>query len=342
MIYRAKAPVRIDFAGGWTDVAEFCQESRGKVVNAAINIYSYASLEKRSSEGEDSSEREKISVESADFDLFWEANNIKEIEYSKSKDLAQAAIKMYASKGGFKLLTRSNAPPGSGLGTSAAMGVAIIGAITAYNQRYMIPYEAAEGASRIEREELSIRGGKQDHYASALGGINFMEFNGEDVKTSPLRISRDVLLELEKNLVLCYTGQSRLSGTIHRDVVNAYTGKEGATRDAIEKLKEIAENMKLALLAGNLDVFGKLMSENWECQKQLHTTTTTKQIDELFEIANRAGAIGGKACGAGGGGCILFYAAPDKEHLVRKALEDAHTQIIDYNFDLHGLQCWTV
>lgn len=340
MIYRAKAPVRIDFGGGWTDVAVFCRERKGKVINAAINIYSYASLEDQSSTGKDIPDREKIRVESADFDIFWEARNIKEVEYSKSKDLAQAAIKKYSSKGGFKMVTRSNAPPGSGLGTSAAMGVAIIGGITAHNEKYMLPYEIAEAASMIEREELGILGGKQDHYASALGGINFMEFSGEEVKTSPLRISEDIVMELEKNLVLCYTGQSRLSGNIHREVVDAFQRNVGGTRNAIERMKVIADEMKTALLSGDLYSFGKLMAENWECQSALHPSTTTEQINQLFKIAGEAGAIGGKACGAGGGGCLLFYCHPDKEHLVRKALEGAKTRIIDFNFDWNGLQCW--
>ncbi len=340
MIYRAKAPVRIDFAGGWTDVADFCMETKGKVVNAAINIYSYASLWGHISGESGSGVNNRIRVESADFDLSWEADNIKEMEYSKSKDLAQAAIKMFSSKGGFKLITRSNAPPGSGLGTSAAMGVAIIAVIAAYNDLQMVPYEFAEGASAIERKELGILGGKQDHYASALGGINFMEFSGEEVKASPLRLHHDVLLELEKNLVVCYTGKSRLSGNIHRDVRESFMTGAGETRNAIERLKEIAEEMKKTLLSGDLERFGGLLSENWKCQKALHPSTHTEQIDDIFEVAYKAGALGGKASGAGGGGCLIFYCRPDTEHLVRKALEHAGTQVIDFNFDHHGLQCW--
>ena len=204
----------------------------------------------------------------------------------------------------------------------------------------MLPYEFAEAASAVERFELGIFGGKQDQYASALGGLNFMEFDGEEVKVSSINVPSEIIYDLEKHLVLCYTGQSRLSGDVHRKVVDAYNSKEPETLDALRNLRDIAQRMKEALLNGNLEAFGLLLSENWENQKALHPSVTNQQIDALFKTALANGALGGKACGAGGGGCIVFYSEPDREHEVRRELEKAGVNIIDLNLDFSGLRIW--
>jgi D-glycero-alpha-D-manno-heptose-7-phosphate kinase len=347
MLIRSRAPVRVDFAGGWTDVALFTEESKGLVANAAINIYSYATLSHKTQEtSADSGKLQRvldksIRIYSVDFDTFIEAEDIRKLEYDGNIDLVKAAIrKMSIEAGGFDLITQSTAPPGSGLGTSAAMGVALVGVLGALKGATLLPYEYAELASSIERHELGILGGKQDHYASAVGGFSFMEFLGEEVKTSHLQIAPDVRYELEKNLVLCYTGKSRLSGDIHQNVTDAYKSGEQKTRQALRNLKGVAESVKEALMRGQLTDFGQLLSENWANQKALHPSVTNEQIDNLFKIALNHGAIGGKACGAGGGGCLLFYCKPDGEHHVRRKLEEAGVTILDFNFDFEGLQTW--
>ena len=351
VVVRARAPVRIDWAGGWTDVALFTEESKGFVLNVAIDIYSYVTVKKlpdkeiwTKSYGYKHKETVKngsVKIYSVDFDIYEEAEDIKQLEYNGNIDLAKAAIKQIGVPGGLEIITRSNAPAGSGLGTSASMGVALIGALSAFKGLPLLPYEFAEQASLIERQELGILGGKQDHYASAMGGISFMEFMEEEVKVSKLKLSQDVLYELEKNLVLCYTGKSRLSGDIHRKVREAYEGEEPKTRQALRNLKSIAFEMKNVLLNGDLKAFGELLNENWKNQKALHPSVTNPQIDDIFEAVMANGALGGKACGAGGGGCLLFYAQPDCEHLVRKKLEEAKVNVIDFNFDFTGLQTWT-
>lgn len=349
MLIRTRAPVRIDFAGGWSDVALFTQDSKGLVVNGAINRYAYATLRcERQSVNDDSVELQRvldksIRIYSADFDTSVEANDIQQLEYDGNIDLVKAAVRrMSIQIGGFDLITQSTAPPGSGLGTSAAMGVALMGALGALKETPYLPYEYADLASTIERHELGILGGKQDHYASAIGGIHFMEFQGEEVKTSPLRLPPTARYELEKNLVLCYTGKSRLSGNIHQNVTHAYKTGEPSVRDALASLKTTAEATKTALLRGRLTEFGELLTENWRHQKTLHASVTNEQIESLFDIATAHGAIGGKACGAGGGGCLLFYCEPTREHRVRQKLEEAGADIIDVNFDFDGLQIWKV
>ncbi len=347
MLIRTRAPVRIDFAGGWSDVALFTEESKGLVVNGAINRYAYATLVCESqTEFPDSVElqrilEKKIRIYSADFDTFVEAEDVRQLEYDGNIDLVKAAVRQMSLQfGSFDLITQSNAPPGSGLGTSAAMGVTLIGVLGALKDVTYLPYQYAELASSIERHELGILGGKQDHYASAVGGINFMEFQDEEVKTSSIKLPARIQYELEKNLVLCYTGQSRLSGNIHQNVTQAYKSGEPSVRKALDNLKAIADSTKTALIRGRLTEFGELLTENWNNQKKLHESVTNEQIDKLFKIALEHGAIGGKACGAGGGGCLLFYCQPTREHNVRQKLEEAGMRIIDFNFDFNGLQVW--
>ena len=348
MLLRARAPVRIDFAGGWTDVALFTEESKGLVVNAAINIYSFATIEfngqtECDSQGQKPNSEAGVRLYSADFDVRVETRDVSQLEYDGNIDLVKAAIRKILGKGnGFSLSTQSIAPPESGLGTSAAMGVALVGAISAFKASPLLPYEYAELASSIERHELGILGGKQDHYASAVGGINFMEFMGEEVRTSSLKIAPEVCYELEKGIVLCYSGKSRPSGNIHQNVTDAYVNKEAKTRTALRNMKEIARAAKVALMNGKLTDFGQLLNENWSNQKSLHPSVTNEHIDHLFKTALSHGAIGGKACGAGGGGCLVFYCEPDQEHRVRQKLEESGAKIIDFNFDFHGLQTWQI
>ncbi len=328
---RARAPVRIDFAGGWTDVARFAQETPGAVVNAAISIYSYASIEKNDA-------GDGVRIHATDFDLYIEASDIRRLEYDGNADLVKAALKHLGVPGGIEVTTRSDAPPGSGLGTSAAMGVALIGALSTFARRPLLPHEVAEMASEIERKELGILGGKQDQYASALGGWQSMEFFGETVRAAPLRLDPGTAFQLQKHLVLCYTEQSRLSGDIHQRVTEAFESRDPETTSAMENLKAIARKMKDALLLGDIEQFARLMSENWANQKRLHPSVTNERIEDLFAIANDAGAAGGKACGAGGGGCLVFMAKPDREHLLRKALREAGARLIEFVFDHDGLQ----
>jgi len=346
---RARAPVRVDFAGGWTDVALFCREKPGRVVNAALNIYSHCTImvHDRPEVGEAhglSLRREltenAVQIYSADFDIQVEARRIADLEFDGNADLVKAAIKRMDTKGGFSMITESTAPPGSGLGTSASMGVALLAGLAELSGKRLLRYELAEMASEIERIDLNIRGGKQDHYASAYGGVCFMEFRGEEVRACPLALRRDVSLELEQNLVLCYTGKSRLSGDIHEKVTGAFQAGEKDTVKAIEGIRETAEAVKNALLAGDLEEFGELLLTNWENQKRLHPSVTNEQINDLFELALRNGAIGGKACGAGGGGCLLLFCRPATKYRVRKVLREAGAAVIDFQFDTCGVETW--
>lgn len=332
-IIKARAPIRLDFAGGFTDVPPFSEREGGAVVNAGINRYTYTTLVPRDDGA--------IKMFSADFNVFVEMKSFRDIEYDGNLDMVKAAIHMLGIEKGMDLYVRCDAPPGSGTGSSASIGVALIGLLNHFQERKLSPHEIAQLARKLELQELKIAGGKQDQYAAAVGGINFIEFLDPTVSSSRLNVPNHVILELEKHLVLCYTGKSRLSGNLIQNVMGNYEKGDAKTTESLMRLKEIAHEVKTALLVGDMARFGALLGENWECQRNLDPTITNDQIDGLFKVARGAGAIGGKALGAGGGGCLLFMADSNREHSLRSALEAEGAQIIDFNFDMCGLQTWT-
>lgn len=329
---RSRAPIRIDFAGGWTDVPPFSEREGGAVVNTTINRYTYATLLPR--------DDDKIRIISADFEKYVEVANFRSIEYDGNLDLIKAAVKVLHVNTGMDLYVRCDAPPGSGTGSSSSISVALIGLLNCVQEVKLSPHEVAKLARKLEVHELLIAGGKQDYYAAALGGVNFLEFEDPSVSNSRLNLDNSVVRELEKHLILCYTGKSRMSGDIIKTVMGAYERGEKKTVDALRSLKRVAYDTKNALIAGDTHAFAQLLQENWENQKALDPSTSNAQIDSLFDVAMRGGAIGGKACGAGGGGCVLFYCGPNKEHIVRKALLNEGVQIIEFNLENEGLQTW--
>jgi D-glycero-alpha-D-manno-heptose-7-phosphate kinase len=289
------------------------------------------------------------------------------MEYDGNLDLLKAAVRRMDLQLGGHLITRSDAPPGSGTGSSASMGVALVGLLAAATAvgtpdtpvgpelcapdcapdksvgrtgHTMARAEIAALANKLEIEELQIQGGKQDQYAAALGGISYMQFSDPEVTTERLEVSRDFLYELEKHLLLIYTGKSRLSGDIISRVMGAYKGDDPEVKSALLNIREAAHEMKAAFLAEDLGRVGAVLDFNWENQKRLYPEMTTPKIEALFTVARPEGVLGGKACGAGGGGCILLLCERDREPHVRRAVTDLGGIPIDFNFDHEGLQVW--
>jgi D-glycero-alpha-D-manno-heptose-7-phosphate kinase len=333
-VLRSRAPIRLDLAGGWSDVPPFSTNEGGAVVNAGINRYTYATLRTRKDEA--------IRIVSADFDRYVEVRSFRELEYDGNLDLIKAAIQRLGIREGMDLFVRCDAPPGSGTGSSASISVSLIGLLNRLQHDKLSTHEVARLAYQLEQEELAIAGGKQDQYAAALGGFNFMEFRDPVVSVSQLRLADSTVNELEKRLVLCYTGKSRLSGNLIQAVVGAYNEGRPRTVAALRNLRRLAREMKTMLLTGELEAFGEILLENWMNQRELDASISNPMIEDTFELAMRAGALGGKALGAGGGGCLLFYSRSDEEHLVQRALQQAGLQVIDFNFDQRGLQTWEV
>ena len=336
MVFRARAPVRISFAGGGTDVPPFPSREGGLVLNATINRYAYGTLLPRA---DDQVHIESLDVgASADFGV--DENPI----FDGKLDLAKAAVRRVGDGNGqgFSLLLQSSVPPGSGLGLSSTMMVALIGLLKEFRSLSLSDYQIAELAYRIERRELGISGGFQDQYAAAFGGFNFIELTGERVVVNPLRIDPDVVLELEHNLLLCYTGKRRDSQNIIDDQTARLAHQEEDTVEGLRAQKRLALEMKNALLRRELGDFAELLDEAWETKKQMSPQISTDLIEDLYDEARRAGALGGKVTGAGGGGYLIVYCAEGRRHTVAEALTRAGGTVTDFAFVDDGLRTWRV
>jgi D-glycero-alpha-D-manno-heptose-7-phosphate kinase len=222
------------------------------------------------------------------------------------------------------------------------MTVALVGLFAHLYRKPLTPYEIAELAYRIERVELGIPGGLQDQYAATFGGFNFIEFFANTTIVNPLRIPSEILNELEYHLMLCYTGRVKRHSRIIETQTKRYVTGNRATVEALDRAKQLAIDMKNALLKSQLDVFGELLHDAWESKKKFAPQITTSRIDKLYELAREHGAVGGKILGAGGGGYLLLYCKFDKKPEIARALERAGGQIVEFGFDYNGLQTWEV
>jgi D-glycero-alpha-D-manno-heptose-7-phosphate kinase len=222
------------------------------------------------------------------------------------------------------------------LGASATLNVVWLALVNAALGRQLSREELAEQAYRLE-DLLGVTGGKQDQYAAALGGINFFRFQEGAVHVEPLSLSDDILRQLQARLVLVYSGEPRLSGDIHERVWGGYLSGKPEVAAALRRLAAIALEMREALVCGDLASFGTLLGENWRCQKDLHPSITNETVEGLFRAAERAGGISGKACGAGGGGCLVFWCEEGAASRVASVLRDAAPQVTDFALDRKGL-----
>ncbi len=337
MIIRSRAPVRISFAGGGTDVSPYTEEHGGCVLNATIRQYAWATLELR--------DDDRMCLQSDDLNDQIECSSRDDLRYDGRLDLLKAVVHAYPHvERGFNLYLRSDVPPRSGVGGSASAFVAVIGVFDyLLRDARQSAYEIAEAAYRLEREVLKIRGGRQDQYAAVFGGTNFIEFRGHDfVRVNPLRLRPDTLLELEKHLILIrIPGDREHSGHVIEDQVDRMRQPKSATVEALHATKRIAHEMKRALLRGELRSFGTLLDRAWQEKKRFSPFITNSRIDEYYRIAREAGALGGKLTGAGAGGHMVFSCEPNREHLVSAALAAAGATPVDLQFDTAGLQVWT-
>jgi D-glycero-alpha-D-manno-heptose-7-phosphate kinase len=334
-IVRSKSPLRISFAGGGTDVLPYVAERGGVVLSATIDKYAYASLQLC---GESS-----ITVTSLDYDLAIKHVLDKPLPYDGKLDLVKAVINhLYQrdSEQGMQVFLHSDAPPGSGLGSSSTLVVALIGLFKHWQHLPLTHYEIADLAYRIERIDMGIKGGKQDQYAATFGGFNFIEFQRDVTIVNPLRIDADLLNELQYNLLLCYTGRTRLSGGIIDTQVQNYVARNEGVIQAMDELKQITIALKNALLRGRLNEFGDLLNQAWVNKKKMARQISNPAIEELYSVARQLGALGGKVTGAGGGGYMFFYCPFDRKHLIAEALERLGACVVSFNFDLNGLRTW--
>jgi len=337
-IYRARAPLRISFAGGGTDVSPYADERGGLVLNATVDKYAYATLRITGDP--------TITIKSLDYHTIAKFDLDQPLVYDGQLDLVKAAIRRLngsiekESSQGFELFLHTDAPPGSGLGSSSALVVAIIGVFNQWMHLPLTDYEIASLAYQIERIDLGIKGGRQDQYAAAFGGFNLMEFYGDRVIVNPLRIPDGILNELHYSLMLFYTGGTRLSANIIESQTQGYVQKKEAVVNAMDALKRLTTESKNALLQGRLEDFGELLHQSWMNKKQMAAPISNPVIDEIYTEARRLGALGGKISGAGGGGYMFLYCPYESQPVITEKLEALGAQRVDFSFEKNGLQTW--
>jgi len=337
-IIRARAPLRLGLAGGGTDVSPYSDDFGGLVLNVTIDKYAYATIVRRNDD--------QVELIAADNNNKWLGEMSSKLERTPGLDLHVGVynriIKDFNNHQPLPLsiITHSEAPPGSGLGSSSTMVVALVQAFCELLSLPLGEYEIAQLAYQIERNDLGLTGGKQDQYAATFGGLNFMEFYKDRVIVNPLRIKANIKAELESSLVLFYTGVSRESAKIIDEQTSNVKSGQKSSLDALHAVKAEAQSMKEAILKADFEAFAQSMQLGWESKKKMATSISNPMIDEIYNAAIAAGAKSGKVSGAGGGGFMMFFVDPAQRPYVMRALSKFNGQVSTCNFTDTGTQSW--
>jgi D-glycero-alpha-D-manno-heptose-7-phosphate kinase len=331
-LFRARAPLRLSFSGGGTDVSPYPEERGGVVLSTTIDKYCYATLRPRRDV--------RFTIHSHDLGLVARYGSTRLMRLDGNLDLIKAAVKALRPRAGADLSIHTDAPPGSGLGASSTLVVALLAVLREWLARPLTDYELAELAYRIERQDLRIAGGRQDQYAATFGGFNFIEFHRDATIVNPLRVRPEVLYELEYRLLLCYVGRTRFSGRIIERQTENYQSGRPETVEALDGLKTITVEMKNALLRGQVDRFGDLLDVAWAHKRNLEQHISSPEVDELYARARRAGALGGKMPGAGGGGYFFFLCGAERKARVAEVVRKSGAQLVPVTFSVQGVTAW--
>src|SRR3984893_4086231 len=340
MIYRSKAPLRIGLAGGGTDVSPYSDIYGGAILNASVSLYASANIEPL--------EENTIILSALDHKEEYRHEWSKVLPVDGKLDLLKGVYNRIQkdfgmAQAGFRLTTFVEAPAGSGLGTSSTLVVAIIGVFAEMLRLPLGEYDIAHLAYEIERKDLQIAGGRQDQYAAAFGGVNYMEFYGDDnVVVNPLRIKQQYLFELENNLLLYYTATNRESAKIIEKQSKNVVDKKEKSIEAMHQLKQQSQMMKEAILKGRLHEIGEILDFGFRQKRQMAEGISNSMLEEIYDEAKKAGATGGKISGAGGGGFMIFYCPGISKYRVTEALIKFGGYCKPYQFVDHGLTTWTI
>jgi D-glycero-alpha-D-manno-heptose-7-phosphate kinase len=332
MIIESRAPTRVDLAGATLDIWPLYLFHPGAVtINAAISRYASCVIETNSPG------HEQIKLVSRD--------TKREESFSSLAALAKAGryrlpllaeiVKFFQPSGGFTLTTDSEAPAGAGIGGSSAMAVAICAAL----DRFTGAGKSKEDWIHISRDAeavvICVPTGTQDHYPPAFGGAAAIELPAGGEHRVELRLNLD---ELERRIVVSYTGKPRQHGINNWEVFKAHINGKRAVQNSMEKISKVAQLLRLALEAADWDEAGRLMREEWFFRKRNLPTISTKLVDRVIDDSRRKGALAGKVCGAGGGGCVVLLIEPDARQKVENAIRDAGAEVLPVKIDRQGVQ----
>ena len=314
------APFRVSFAGGGSDIASFYRKQRGAVLSCAISKYSFVVVHPYFNAS-------KYHLKYARTEL---VDRINDIEHP----LLREALRMQKIEPGIEIASVADIPSGTGLGSSSSFSVALLNALYAHRRIFAPKETLASEACMLEIERLDEPIGKQDQYAAAYGGINFIEFEQHGgVTVQPLVLPTATVAELEGNLLLFFTGSQRDARAVLSGQVKAIE-QDPRTVARIQQMVDLSYEMRDLLLAGDLDAFGQALHRGWEMKRGITSQISNSTIDELYARAREAGAIGGKLAGAGGGGFLLLYCPKSAQPRVREAM--SALQNLEFRFDWGG------
>jgi D-glycero-alpha-D-manno-heptose-7-phosphate kinase len=338
---RGRAPLRLGFGGGGTDVPAYSHRYGGCVLNATISMYAYASVTPRSDR------RVGVQLGSLRHYVEHEVSSLPKLQPQGQAALVEGILRRFALTFGelppLDLNAWTDAPIGSGLGSSSTLVVVICAVLAEALNIPLGEYELAQLAYEIERVEMAMAGGQQDQYSASFGGVNFMEFHQDGgVLVNPLRIKSTIMTELESSLILYYTGVSRESALIIGEQIRAAESTSSRALEALHQIRQEATSMKMHLLRGDLAAFYMALNAGWLAKRETAKSISNPHIEELFSLAINSGAITGKLSGAGGGGFIMFFAKPERRANVVEKLLQHGGQVYPVNFTPKGVQCWAV
>lgn len=324
----ARAPMRISFGGGGTDLEAYYAKYGGLVINTAINKYFYAVIT--------TDESDDLQVISADYRSLFRHSPYNDLFWNGDLALPKAILHHFGIRRGINLFVASEVPPGTGLGSSSAAAVTMVRAISTLVEQPMTKQQVAELASYIEISKMGMPIGKQDQYASAFGGLNKITFTKEGVTVEPVKIEASVRKALEHRLMLFFTGSSRESTSILKHQRKSTEERDESVLQALHNIKQVAVEVQVCLERGDLDEFARLLHYSWQEKRRLAPNLSTSFIDECYEIALQKGASAGKITGAGGGGFLLVYCHEPYQDSVTEALEARGLKRMNFRFDNQG------
>jgi D-glycero-alpha-D-manno-heptose-7-phosphate kinase len=324
----ARAPVRISLAGGGTDLPAYYEKYEGCVLNTTIDKYFYVFL--------NVNRDDQIQITSSDYRTFYRHNGSGPPLWEGDLSLPRAVLNHFEISRGVTMFLASEIPPGTGLGSSSAVAVAVIKAVATARGLHLTRQEIAELACHIEIVKMQMPIGRQDQYAAAFGGLNFITFRRGEVTVEPLRMAPELLARLERRLMLFFTGASRNSSSILGEQSQASSRDDATVIQALHRVKEMAIEVRGRLEQGDISVMGQMLHRNWQEKKKFSAKVSNSQIDEWYALALDHGAVGGKITGAGGGGFLMLYCEPGEQPGVTAALESSGLRRMDFRFDYGG------
>lgn len=326
----ARAPVRISFAGGGTDLPAYYKQYGGCVISTSIDKYFYVFLQP--------SPDPTLQITSSDYQTFYRHTAEPDQEFFWEGDLSlpRAILHHFGITRGVSMFLASEIPPGTGLGSSSTVAVAIVKAITTAKGLKPTPYQVAEMASFIEIQKMNMPIGKQDQYAAAFGGLNRIDFEEDSTLVTPLRLAPKTVAGLEQHIMLFFTGSTRAASNILSQQKESSEKKEPRVMEALHAVKEMANVVQAALERDDVAALGDILHESWMRKKRFASNVSNPRLDELYELARANGARGGKIAGAGGGGFLMLFCPPAHQEPVTRALENAGLKRMAFHFESGG------